>query len=341
MLLENATRVAREPIQRTSFTLDGDSRDVLFQHPPSSRLSLTTRMPAEARQLIVSPAIDPRVTPGCGDGVSFRIELDDPAKGGPQTVYERYIDPKAAPAAQHWSEDTVDLKAYAGKQVHLLLSTTGGPKGDTACDWAGWGDLKFAATSAKGVPGRSENPFRLAFHDAVDVYEYPFSLPRASVFSRAIVVSSPEAALEALRKPEFDPWRQVVLEAPSADTVTVPQQPAEIAKPARIESYDTEHVVVQAETDRPGWLLLTDSNYPGWKAYVDGQPAPILKANFLFRGVRLLRGSHRVEFRYSPASYAAGYTISLCSAILAGAWIYRDRRRKITPQPRERAVKVA
>ena len=166
-----------------------------------------------------------------------------------------------------------------------MLSTTGDPKGDTACDWAGWENLRFGATSAKGAPGRAENPFRLAFHDAVDAYEYPFSLPRASVFSRAMVV--PFSGTSARGAPEtrkFDPWRQVVLEAPSADAVTVPQQPAEIAKPARIESYDTEHVVVQAETDEPGWLLLTDSNYPGWKAYVDGQPAPILKANFLSGG---------------------------------------------------------
>jgi hypothetical protein len=327
VLEQNMARVGREPLSRSAFTLDGRSRDVLFQHPPSSRLSLTTVVPADAPQLRVSPAIDPKLTPGCGDGVTFQLELDDPSKGNPKMLYDRYINPKASPAAQHWNDEFIDLKPYAGRNVHLLFSTNGGPAGNTACDWAGWGDLRFLAAPSRDIDPR-DTMFRMAFTGTADVYEYPFSLPRTAVFSSAVMVNSPEAALDAIRRPEFDPWRQVVVEASSSDIGTLRQQRPQLASAAHIESYDSDRVVIRAQTGQPGLLLLTDSNYPGWNATVDGLPATILKTNYLFRGVILTPGSHRVEFRYSPGSYAAGYGISLLSALAGVAWLVLDRRRE-------------
>jgi hypothetical protein len=141
-------------------------------------------------------------------------------------------------------------------------------------------------------------------------------------------VNSSQSALDAIRRPDFDPWRQVVVEASPSDVGALSQQLPEVARAAHIESYDAERVSIQAQLDRPGLLLLTDSNYPGWKATVDGQPAPILKANYLFRGVMLGPGSHRVEFRYAPVSYAAGYGISLFSAFAVATWLLVDSRRK-------------
>jgi hypothetical protein len=330
ILEQNAARRRTDIISRSAFVLDGRGRDVLFQHPPSRRLPLTTIVPSDAAQLRVAPAIDPKLAPGCGDGVTFQIELDDPVSGAPRMLYERYINPKAAPAAQHWSDGFVDLKPYAGRQVHLLFSTNGGPRGDTACDWAGWGDLRFVSLPADKEVEASTPQFRLVFHDAADVFEYPFSLPRASLFSSVVLANSPQAALDILKRPDFDPWRQVVVEASPSDVAPMLRQAPEIARAAHIESYDAERVVVHADSSEPTILLLTDSNYPGWKATVDGHPATILKANYLFRGVLLPAGSHRVEFQYSPVSYAVGYGISLLSALVAAAWVFRDRRRKTT-----------
>ncbi len=328
VLEQNAARAAREPLYESAFTLDGLSRDVLFQHPPSSRVSLTAVVPLDATLLRLSPAIDPKLAPGCGDGVTFHLELDDPARGGPKMVYERYINPKAAPASQHWNDEFINLSAYAGKQVHLLFSTDGGPVGDTACDWAGWGDLRFLSAAASREIEQPNILFRSVFQGAADVYEYPFSLPRSAVFSNVIAVDTPQAAMTAIRRPEFDPWRQVVVEAPPGDVASLAGQTPELARAAHIESYDAERVVIAARLEKPGLLLLTDSNYPGWKATVDGRPAPVLKANYLFRGVMLAPGSHRVEFRYAPASYAAGYGISFCSALITAAWVFFDWRRR-------------
>lgn len=87
---------------------------------------------------------------------------------------------------------------------------------------------------------------------------------------------------------------------------------------ARLVSYGAERVVAQASVRDRSLLVLTDVFYPGWMAMVDGRPAPIERVDYLLRGVALPPGTHRVEFRYQPASFRAGWIVSLL-ALLATA----------------------
>ena len=69
--------------------------------------------------------------------------------------------------------------------------------------------------------------------------------------------------------------------------------------------------------------MLTDSWFPGWKATVDGHDVPIERVDYLIRGVPVPAGAHRVEFRYQPASWRAGWILSLLAliAILTAALV--------------------
>jgi uncharacterized membrane protein YfhO len=98
---------------------------------------------------------------------------------------------------------------------------------------------------------------------------------------------------------------------------------------ARILSYASQEVTIDAAVERPALLVLNDSDYPGWKVYVDGRQSHWITANYLFRGVLLQPGRHRVRFAYEPASFAAGAAISGAgsSAWLAFAF-WRGRRPK-------------
>jgi hypothetical protein len=82
-------------------------------------------------------------------------------------------------------------------------------------------------------------------------------------------------------------------------------------RPATVVSYRPNRVEIEA--DGPGLLVLADPWYPGWLATVDGSPAPILRADYLFRGVALPPGRHAVTFAFRPRSYAIGRTISLAT----------------------------
>ena len=81
-------------------------------------------------------------------------------------------------------------------------------------------------------------------------------------------------------------------------------------------SYGDERAVIESRARRPSLLVLTDVWYPGWKATVDGKPATIERVDYLMRGVKVPPGTHRVEMRYEPASWRAGWIISLVSLLV-------------------------
>ena len=62
--------------------------------------------------------------------------------------------------------------------------------------------------------------------------------------------------------------------------------------------------------------MLLDSYYPGWRAYVDGKQAEILRANYAFRAVRVPAGKHRVEFVYRPRSFYAGLSVTSVALLI-------------------------
>jgi len=102
-------------------------------------------------------------------------------------------------------------------------------------------------------------------------------------------------------------------------------------------SQENNYVQLKAgPLDGPRVLMFTDALYPGWKAFVDGQPAPILRANDAFKAVVLPAGEHTVEFAFMPARVFAGVAISGGTAagalaLLVAAFIGARRARAKTP----------
>ena len=171
----------------------------------------------------------------------------------------------------------------------------------------------------------SSGRFRLALRSDVKVYDFLDVLPRAFVVGQARVAADDAAALAAMRAPDFDPAATVVLNAGD------PIAQSEFEGNAAIVEYTPERVVIQTETSREGVLILSDAWYPGWRAMVDGGDAPLLRADLLFRAVRLPAGQHTVMMQYEPASWKAGLWISLAALVVtagAFAWGSRLKRRE-------------
>ena len=103
--------------------------------------------------------------------------------------------------------------------------------------------------------------------------------------------------------------------------------PHEQVRAARILSYASQEVTIDAAVERPALLVLNDSDYPGWKVYVDGRRSHWITTNYLFRGVLLQPGRHLVQFAYEPASFAAGAAIS-GAGLICLAWFALWRRRR-------------
>jgi len=74
--------------------------------------------------------------------------------------------------------------------------------------------------------------------------------------------------------------------------------------------YDVNAVELTVRGATSAILVLTDAFAPGWQANVDGRPAPILRADAVFRAVAVGPGVHRVGFTYDPQSFKIGGVVS-------------------------------
>lgn len=68
----------------------------------------------------------------------------------------------------------------------------------------------------------------------------------------------------------------------------------------RIVSYQDEYLVIDCEIQQASLLMLSDTFFPGWKAYIGDQEQRIYKTNHAFRGVRVNPGSYRLVMKFEP-----------------------------------------
>jgi uncharacterized membrane protein YfhO len=69
----------------------------------------------------------------------------------------------------------------------------------------------------------------------------------------------------------------------------------------------------------------------GWKAWLDGQPTPILRVNLAMRGVFVRPGAHRIVLSYAPPGWRIGITLSMISLLLLAACLLANRLHRRSP----------
>ncbi|HID65071.1 MAG TPA: hypothetical protein EYP49_20320, partial [Anaerolineae bacterium] len=166
------------------------------------------------------------------------------------------------------------------------------------------------------IPG-----LNLVFADGVRIYRNDDALPRAYVVPQAQVMPDDEELLAELLSQTFDPRRTVLLSPARSQESISPhhlfnlQSPTSNRQPPIPLSpeYSPNAVKVEVSLNQDGYLVLSDTYYPGWRAYVDGEEKEILRANYAFRAVPLESGQHTVLFKYDPLSFKMGLAISLAA----------------------------
>jgi len=157
------------------------------------------------------------------------------------------------------------------------------------------------------------------------LYRVERPIRRTYIVNQSRVEKNSEQVLRRLAAEGFDPTREVILDK---EIPLKPKRPLEAT--SKIVRHENRLVTVQTSASDDGILVLADSYYPGWKAYVDGKEKVIRRANLFFRAVPLSAGNHIVEFRYEPRSFAIGLAISLITiisvAVISIALYVRKRR---------------
>jgi hypothetical protein len=146
------------------------------------------------------------------------------------------------------------------------------------------------------------------------IYTIPDYMKRAYLAHNVILANTPEDALGLVSTDINNLLKDsVVIEGYNHTSQPACADTKQDA--VQIVSYEPDRVSILTASKCPSILVLTDTYDNGWKAYVDERPVTILHANYLFRGIALAPGVHRVEFEYKPFSFKLGTILSAAALI--------------------------
>lgn len=155
------------------------------------------------------------------------------------------------------------------------------------------------------------------------LYEYLQNTERFRLFNKVHFVDSDQDMVAKLVDGNIDLRNELIIL--SKGGLPSPQGGQERRR-ARLLSYTPNKVVLESTSDGSAFLYLSDTYYPGWRAYVDGKETKIYRANLAFRAVEVPKGRHTVVFKYVPMSFYVGLVLTLFGIALC-VWLWqRDRR---------------
>lgn len=148
----------------------------------------------------------------------------------------------------------------------------------------------------------------------------PYYLPRAFLVPDGIFVDDESVILGIMENENFDPQRIVVLEGDKGAEGTLVKRDLFVdlgndKEFAKIINYEPDEIIIETRADEPKWLVLSDTYYPGWQVFIDGQKGYIYKADYFIRAVLVPGGEHTVKFVYNPASFKIGLIISIITIL--------------------------
>ena len=159
--------------------------------------------------------------------------------------------------------------------------------------------------------------FTLLYNDTrYAIFENTHALPRAFIVRKAKELHGRDAIFKELSGDEFQPEEYIIVEEPLPPVHHAGLQNIRNEPLPEILEYTPNSVTIKASLAEEGYLVLGDTYYPGWNAYVDGRKSRIYKTNYVIRSVFLEKGEHLVRFLYEPKSFVIGMIISLSAFML-------------------------
>ena len=140
------------------------------------------------------------------------------------------------------------------------------------------------------------------------LFEFTGALPRARLYSNWQVNTNDQANLKKLADLNFDPAKTILISTPSKNLPTTANN--ENSGAVGFKSYSPKHIVFAANATAPSVLLLNDKFDANWRVTVDGQPAELLRCNFVMRGVQIPPGAHEVTFDFTLPNKPLYVTLS-------------------------------
>jgi hypothetical protein len=133
------------------------------------------------------------------------------------------------------------------------------------------------------------------------------------------------SSLPRLLDKSFNPRTTVYLPEEAKPHVNVTNQTEARILAERVKSHEIE---ADIEAAAPSLVVVSQSDYRPWRAFVDGHQTPVWRANFAFQAVQVPTGRHTVRLVYKDRWFERGCVISLASLATCLFGVMRGRKGK-------------
>ena len=161
-----------------------------------------------------------------------------------------------------------------------------------------------------------------------EIVDLKNKVPYAQIVSHA-VIKPKDQVLSFMKSSAFDPLKMVIIEPEYKSKLFSSTEGGLSAGSCTVLDYKNEKIIIRASSKRPGYLVMSEIFYPGWKATVDGKEADILPGNFLLRVIPLKEGEHEVHLFFVSWPFRIGVLVSLLTLIASFSFILLSRKRSL------------
>lgn len=152
------------------------------------------------------------------------------------------------------------------------------------------------------------------------ILENTNAFPRAFLVSQVILEPESDRILQRMFNPGVNLVKTAFIEEQG-----IPDKLS--TGSAEIDTYTPNKISIKTNSNGASFLVLTDVFYPGWRVYINGNPAKIYRTDFSFRGVHLPKGHNNVVFSYEPDSFRYGVITAIIGLLGISTLCYVIRRK--------------
>ncbi|MBI3282588.1 YfhO family protein [Candidatus Curtissbacteria bacterium] len=143
------------------------------------------------------------------------------------------------------------------------------------------------------------------------VYENKSVLPRFYFVEKIVKRENDKEELNYLLLPDTDIKRTAV----SRQFEWLSRSPVD--GKVELTGYSHQSITLATSNTTEAPLVISNINYPGWQAYIDGQKQEIREVNFLLQSVLVPQGEHELQLKFESRSFYNGLYLSAFALLLS------------------------
>lgn len=171
--------------------------------------------------------------------------------------------------------------------------------------------------------GDGERPLTLqAQQGGTQIYQRGQVLPLARLVYGFELISDDGAAVARVHAPDFDPAETVILPNEPSCAITEANDGGSASIVERSDGYWR----IQTRSSVPALLVVSETAYPGWQVWIDGEVAEWQRAYTAVRAVCVPAGEHEIIWRFQPTIFWWGGLLSLLGLVLVGTAVFQEQK---------------